>query len=77
MQQNIRKIIVGDNYSYNIKYVKGAEYRVGAKKCTITDFIVDEQSEQIDIYVTDGNSRFLWKTVNAKPLEVEYDVNFE
>lgn len=76
MQQNIRKIIVGDNYSYNIKYVKNAEYRVGVKKCTIVDFIVDEETNHIDIYVTDGKSVFLWKTINSKPLEVEYDVNF-
>lgn len=76
MQKNIRKIIVGDNYSYNIKYVKGAEYRVGTKKCTITDFIVNEEDDSIDIYVTDGNSGFLWKTIVSKPLEIEYDVNF-
>ena len=76
MQKNIRKIIVGDNYSYNIKYVKGAEYRVGVKKCTITDFIVNEEDNSIDVYVSDGNSRFLWKTIGATPLEIEYDVNF-
>ena len=75
MQKNIRKIIVGDNYSYNIKYVKGAEYRVGVKKCTITDFIVNEEDNSIDVYVSDGNSRFLWKTIGATPLEIEYDVN--
>ena len=75
MQKNIRKIIVGDNYSYNIKYVKGAEYRVGSKKCTITDFIVHEGTI-IDIYVTDGASTFIWKTINSAPLEVEYDANF-
>jgi len=76
MQKNIRKLIVGDNYSYNIKYVKGAEYKVGTKKCIITDFIINEETNSIDIYVTDGDSKFLWKTIGSIPLEVEYDVNF-
>lgn len=76
MEKNIRKIIVGDNYSYNIKYVKGAEYKVGVKKCKITDFLVNEETNNIDIYVTDGESQFLWKTICSTPLEVEYDVNF-
>lgn len=74
MQKSIRKIIVGDNYSLNIKYVKGTEYRVGNKKCTITNFIV--QDDSIDIYVSDGSSNFLWKTINSRPIEIEYDVNF-
>jgi len=76
MKGNIRKIIVGDNYSLNIKYVKGSTYRVGERKCVITDFIVQEENI-IDIYVTDGNSTFIWKTVNSNPLEIEYDVNFK
>jgi hypothetical protein len=76
MKGNIRKIIVGDSYSYNIKYLKGTEYRVGPRKCTITDFITNED-ESIDIYVTDGTSVFIWKTIISKPLEIEYDVNFE
>jgi len=75
MQQSIRKIIVGDNYSYNIKYVKGAEYKVGPRKCVITDFVSKEDGA-IDIYVSDGDSIFKWKTINTDPLEVEYDVNF-
>lgn len=76
MKGNIRKVIVGDNYSYNIKYVKGSTYKVGERTCTLTDFLVNE-NEEIDIYVTDGNSTFIWKTINSKPLEVEYDVNFK
>ncbi len=44
MKGNIRKIIVGDNYSLNIKYVKGSTYRVGERKCVITDFIVQEEN---------------------------------
>lgn len=76
MKGTIRKIIVGDNYTYNIKYVKGTEYRVGVKKCTITDFIIKEGTQEIDIYVSDGNSTFLWKTINSTPLEIEYDANF-
>lgn len=75
MQKNIRKIIVGDNYSHNIKYVKGVEYRIGNKKCVLTDFIIHE-GKLIDIYVTDGNSTFLWKTILSAPLEIEYDANF-
>ena len=76
MKGSLRKIIVGDNYTYNIKYVKGAEYRVGTKKCTITDFLVNEETQEIDIYVSDGNSSFLWKTIGSKPIEIEYDANF-
>tara|TARA_R110000851_G_scaffold27764_5_gene77889 strand:- start:5192 stop:5419 length:228 start_codon:yes stop_codon:yes gene_type:complete len=74
MKGTIRKIIVGDNYTHNIKYVKGTEYRVGATKCKITDFL--ETKSGIDIYVTDGNSTFLWKTIIKEPLEIEYDANF-
>jgi len=76
MKGSIRKIIVGDSYNFNIKYLKGTEYRVGPRKCTITDFITNED-ESIDIYVTDGTSVFIWKTIISKPLEIEYDVNFE
>ncbi len=76
MEGTIRKIIVGDNYSFNIKYVKGVEYRVGSLRCKITNFITKEDNS-IDIYVTDGKSNFLWKTVTSKPLEIEYDVNFQ
>lgn len=76
MIRTIRKIIVGDNYTYNIKYVKGVEYRIGALRCTITDFIQKEDSNEIDIYVTDGKSTFIWKTINSTPLEIEYDANF-
>lgn len=74
--KNIRKIIVGDNYTYNIKYVKGVAYRVGAIKCELTDFILLDD-DTIEIYVTDGKSTFLWKAITQKPLEIEYDVNFE
>lgn len=74
MKGTIRKIIVGDNYTHNIKYVKGIEYRVGAIKCKITDFL--ETKGGIDIYVTDGKSTFLWKTIIKDPLEIEYDANF-
>ncbi len=77
MKGSIRKLIVGDNYSFNIKYVKGAEYRVGPRKCKITDFILNEEDNSIDIYVSDGQSKFLWKTIYKEPLEIEYDVNFE
>lgn len=80
MKGNIRKIIVGDTYTYNIKYVKGSTYKVGERTCTLTDFILDESDPNkptIDIYVTDGNSTFIWKTINSKPLEIEYDVNFK
>ncbi len=76
MKGNIRKIIVGDSYSYNIKYLKGTEYKVGPRKCTITDFITNDD-ESIDIYVTDGTSTFIWKTIISKPIEIEYDVNFQ
>lgn len=76
MEGNIRKIIVGDSYTYNIKYVKGSTYKVGERKCTLTDFIVRDE-RTIDIYVTDGNSTFIWKTINSSPLEIEYDVNFK
>lgn len=80
MKGLIRKIIVGDNHTFNIKYVKGSKYKIGSKSCTLVDFIVDESNPdrpEIDIYVEDENSRFLWKTINQKPLEVEYDVNFK
>lgn len=80
MKGSIRKIIVGDSYTYNIKYVKGSTYKIGTRVCTLTDFIVDEtdpENPTIDIYVTDDNSKFIWKTVNSKPLEIEYDVNFK
>lgn len=76
MEKHIRKIIVGDNYSYNIKYVKGVEYRIGNKRCEITDFVLHDEDSRIDIYVTDGKSTFIWKTINSAPLEVEYDANF-
>lgn len=79
MKGSIRKIIVGDNYTFNIKYVKGSTYKVGERKCTLVDFLVIETDgkEQIDIYLSDGNSTFLWKTINTPPLEYEYDVNFK
>lgn len=78
MKGHIRKVVVGDSFSFCIKYVKGSEYRVGPKKCKLTDFITSDKDgdESIDIYVSDGNSQFLWKTINSKPLEIEYDVNF-
>lgn len=79
MNRTIRKIIVGDNYTYNIKYVKGIEYRIGGSKCTLTDFIFYGEHPDvapIDIYVNDGKSSFLWKTIKKEPLEVEYDANF-
>lgn len=75
MKSNIRKIVVGESYSHNIKYLKGAEYQVGKIRCTITDFVLNDDGG-IEIYVTDGKSRFIWKEINEKPLEVEYDVNF-
>jgi hypothetical protein len=80
MKGNIRKIIVGDNYSFNIKYVKGSEYRVGGTKCKLVEFIsngTEDKPQPIDIYVNDGESTFIWKTINAQPLEIEYDINFE
>ena len=80
MKGSIRKIIVGDSYTYNIKYVKGSTYKIGTRTCTLTDFIIDETNPKkpsIDIYVTDGSSKFIWKTINSKPLEVEYDGNFK
>ena len=79
MQNNIRKIIVGDNYTHNIKYVKGVEYRVGQNKCKLTELISHGEHPDvapIDIYVNDGKSTFLWKTLKSEPLEVEYDANF-
>ena len=76
MKGNIRKIIVGDNYSFNIKYVKGSIYKVGVRKCELVEILINEE-EDIDLYVNDGNSTFIWKTINSKPLEVEYDVNFK
>ncbi len=69
---NIRKIVVGKDYSYCITYVKGGR---GLKGCTITDLIRDESD--IHIYVSDGNSQFLWKTIHTEPLETEYDATFE
>jgi hypothetical protein len=78
MKSNIRKIIVGDSYSNCIRYVKGTEYRVGAKKCILQDFLPNEDKEgSLDIYVSDGKSTFVWKTIHGEPLEVEYDGNFE
>lgn len=79
MKRTIRKIIVGDNYTYNIKYVKGIEYRIGQNRCTLTDFISHGEHPNvapIDIYVNDGKSSFLWKTIKPEPLEIEYDANF-
>lgn len=80
MKGNIRKIIVGDNYTFCIKYVKGVEYKIGSKKCKIVDFIdngTEKDPFSIDIYVSDDISTFLWKTIGTKPLDIEYDVNFE
>jgi hypothetical protein len=77
MKGTIRKIIVGDNYTYNIKYVKGSIYKVGVRKCEIVEILINADETEIDLYVNDGNSTFIWKTINAKPLEVEYDVNFK
>jgi len=77
MKGTIRKIIVGDNYNFCIKYVKGSEYRIGHRVCTLVDFQKEEGSESIDILVNDSKSTFLWKTINSKPLEIEYDANFE
>lgn len=79
MRGTIRKIIVGDNYTHNIKYIKGIEYRIGRNKCILTDFISHGEHPNvapIDIYVNDGKSSFIWKTIKREPLEIEYDVNF-
>lgn len=79
MKRTIRKIIVGDNYTHNIKYVKGVEYRIGANKCELVDFISHGEYPDVapmEIYVNDGKSTFLWKTIKQEPLEVEYDANF-
>lgn len=76
MKGNLRKVIAGDNYSYCIKYVKGSDYKLGGTTCKITDLLFNDD-KQIEIFVNDGNSTFLWKTLYKKPLEVEYDVNFE
>jgi len=79
MKATIRKVIVGDSYSYCIKYIKGTEYKVGSRRCTITDILPLGEGEvltPLEIYVTDGNSTFLWKTIYKGVLEVENDVNF-
>ena len=77
MKLNIRKIVSGADYSNCIRYVKGSEYRVGPKKCVIEDFMQNEvYPTAVDIYVNDGDSTFLWKTLHKEPLEVEYDANF-
>ena len=79
MKGKLRKIVVGDSYSFCIKYVIGSEYRIGAKKCKLVDFIVtpnEGEPDSIDIYVSDGDSTFCWKTIDTKPLEKEYDANF-
>jgi len=78
MKLNIRKIIIGDDLSNCIRYVKGVEYRVGNKKCVLEAFLPNEDDkDSIDLYVSDGKSTFIWKTISIKPLEVEYDGNFE
>ena len=79
MKGSLRKIVVGDSYSYCIKYVIGSTYNIGAKKCKLTGFIVtprEGKPDSIDIYVKDDNSTFCWKTINREPLEIEYDANF-
>ena len=76
MKGKIRKIIVGDSYTYNIKYVIGSTYKVGERKCVLTEIIFNKEDE-IDLYVNDGNSIFIWKTLNSKPLETEFDANFK
>lgn len=72
----MRKVVVGDNYNFCIKYVKGSQYKIGTRTCKLVDFISQDDGS-IDIYVEDDSSTFLWKTVNTKPLEIEYDANFE
>ena len=79
IKSNIRKIIIGESFGQSIKYQKGSTYKLPSGHCILTDFIQNEDdSELIDLYLSNDGSKFLWKSVSTKMLlEVEYDSNFE
>lgn len=77
-KSNIRKIIIGESFTNSIKYQKGSTYKLPSGDCALTDFIENEEDpDLIDIYLSDGESKFLWKSLSTKMLlEIEYDSNF-
>ena len=79
MEPNVRKLVVGDSLSVSIKYVKASMYKVGANRLPLSSFSENpEDNTKVDIYLADGDSQILWKSVNKELiLEIEYDVNFK
>ena len=79
LKSNIRKIIIGESFGNSIKYQKGSTYKLPIGPCILTDFIQNpENSDILDVYLSNQGSKFLWKSLNAKIIiEIEDDSNFE
>lgn len=79
--KNIRKIVVGDNFTHSIKYVVGVTYNLGSTKAKLSNIIQDQDNpEWFDLFVLDSENEcsIYWKSVKDKQiLDIENDVNFE
>ena len=77
--RNLRKVVVGDDYTNGIKYIKGNYYYLGENKGKITDLLPSKDDPRLlDIFVQIGEDNVYWKSVLIKNIiDFEQDVNFE
>ena len=73
MKGNLRKIVVGKDFSSCVTYVVGGRGAIGTR----VSAIVETDKDKYDIYVSNDGSQIWWKTIEATPLEKENNVELK
>ena len=75
----IRKIVVGPNPKDAMAYYVGMR----AGRGTVTVIMHDDEAfhrwniRRYHVYLEDGESTYIWKTVENQPVLIEYECDFE